>query len=136
MSAPLRVLVVDDEPDIRLYLVSALEDAGFEVAVPGMDEPPEEAVRRFRPDVVSLDIMMPRRSGIAVYRALRADPELRRVRVVIVSGMLLGKDFLHDGFRELVQDASVPPPDAFVEKPVNVPSFVETIRNLVPGEPL
>jgi CheY-like chemotaxis protein len=134
MTAPSKILVVDDEPDIRLYLVSALEDAGFEVAVPGPDETPEEAIRRHRPRVVSLDIMMPKHSGIAVYRALRADPALHEVRVVVVSGMMLGKDFLHEGFQQLVQDPAVPPPDAFVEKPVQLSTFIETIRRLAAGD--
>jgi CheY-like chemotaxis protein len=131
-----KVLVVDDEPDIRLYLVSALEDAGFEAHTVEPDESVEAAVDRLHPDVISLDIMMPRRSGISVYRALRHEARFRSIPVVIVSGMMLGKDFLDEGFRRMVQDPAVPPPEAFVEKPVVVPRFIETLNRLVPqGEP-
>jgi CheY-like chemotaxis protein len=130
---PTKVLVVDDEPDIRLYLISALEDAGFEAFAVGPDESVEDAVVRLGPDVISLDIMMPRRSGIAVYRALRQQDRFRTIPVVIVSGMMQGKDFLDEGFRRLVQDPDVPPPDAFVEKPVVVARFVETLTRLVGG---
>ena len=70
---PRRVLVVDDEADVRDYLRSALADAGFsvETAVDGQEA--METVRRHPPDLISLDLVMPRHSGAKFYHALQKD---------------------------------------------------------------
>lgn len=58
-----RVLVVDDDQDVRSVLFAALSDEGYEVATAADGEEAIEAVRRRRPDVILLDLMMPRVSG-------------------------------------------------------------------------
>jgi hypothetical protein len=50
---------------------------------------------------------------------------------MLISGMSNTKDFMPDGFRELVQDDDIPLPDAFVEKPVKIPSFLEVVGSLL-----
>ncbi|MBI5532417.1 MAG: response regulator [Deltaproteobacteria bacterium] len=131
---PSRIMVIDDEPDVRLYLLTALEDAGHEGCAPNVDETVEEAIARLRPDLISLDILMPKRSGIAIYRMLRSSDRFRRIPVVIVSGMLLGKDVLDDGFRELVHDDRIPPPDGYVQKPVDLKILSQVVSELLRKE--
>src|SRR5579872_43634 len=58
-----RVLVVDDEPDVRDYLQAALEDAGFLVVTAGNGLEALDAIRRQPPDLISLDLVMPHHSG-------------------------------------------------------------------------
>jgi CheY-like chemotaxis protein len=128
-----RIMVIDDEPDIRLYLGAAVEDAGYEsVAYEG--GPILQEVEARRPDLIVLDIMMPGRSGMSMYRALRTSPEYGKIPVVVVTGMSSEKEFAADMFRRLVPDQSIPPPDAFLEKPVAVAAFERVIRALLEGE--
>ena len=80
-----RILVVDDEPDIRNYLANCLEDVGFQVdtAVDGQDALDKVAVDP--PDLMTLDLIMPRKSGISVIKELRADEELAKLPIIVIT---------------------------------------------------
>lgn len=80
-----RVLVVDDSPFERRMAVGPLEASGYEVSTVSDGEAVLEAVRRLRPQVVLLDIVLPRKNGFQVCRQLRAEPDLRDVKVVMLS---------------------------------------------------
>ena len=84
MSRP-RVLIVEDEPHIVLSLEFLLGRAGYEVTSAGDGEAGLELVRRLRPDVVLLDVMLPRRNGYEVCQTIKSDPELRGTPVVMLS---------------------------------------------------
>ena len=70
-----RVLVVDDDPDIRELLFTALEDEGFEVVPAGNGQEALAIIRTFRPDVIVLDLMMPVMDGLQFAHELRARDE-------------------------------------------------------------
>lgn len=126
-----RILVVDDEEDVREYLRSALEDAGFEVdtACDGLEA--LEKVRQNPPDLISLDLVMPRHSGLKFYRALQKDQNLARIPVLIVTGH--ARDELgRADFDELVMSG----PGVYLEKPVKPHSYVSAVRKLLGMEPL
>jgi signal transduction histidine kinase/DNA-binding response OmpR family regulator len=80
-----RVLVIDDSADARAMMRTILEDAGCSVseAIDGISG--LELARLLRPDVMTLDLMMPRANGWTVLRHLRADPELRTIPVIVCS---------------------------------------------------
>jgi CheY-like chemotaxis protein len=80
-----RVLIVDDEPHIVLSLEFLLGRAGYETASAGDGDEALALVRRLRPDVVLLDIMMPGRNGYAVCQAIKSDPALRAIPVIMLS---------------------------------------------------
>lgn len=133
-ESPKRVLVVDDEPDVRAYLRSALEDAGFlvETAVDGLEA--LEKVRRNPPDLISLDLVMPRHSGARFHRELQKDRKLARIPTLIVTGHArdeLGKTDL--------EEMTMSGPGIYLEKPVRSASYVEAVRKLLgmesPAEP-
>ena len=126
-----KVMVIDDEPDIQMYLMAALEDEGYETCGLEPGASVEAILDEEKPDLIVLDIMMPRRSGISVYTRLRASEAYRELPIILISGMTTAKDFIPDGFRSLVQDPSVPLPDAFVEKPVKISSFLQTVDSVL-----
>jgi CheY-like chemotaxis protein len=120
-GAPARVLVVDDSASIRLLIRTNLELAGFEVeeAVDGID-----AIERLQaadrlPDVITVDVMMPRQDGIATVTAIRKDPRMAEVAIVMVST----QNHPHDIQRGM--DAGV---DAYVTKPFDPDVLVATVR--------
>ncbi|HEX2849890.1 MAG TPA: response regulator [Acidimicrobiales bacterium] len=92
----MRVLVCDDEPDIRLLYRTAFENAGAKVAVAADGETVVAVALDFQPDLVVLDLKMPRRSGIDAYPGVRAAaPD---ARIIVVSAHLTLEKFsrLHD----------------------------------------
>ncbi|MGD9123863.1 MAG: response regulator, partial [Desulfarculaceae bacterium] len=109
------VLVVDDDLDLRNYLATVLDSAGLQVQVAENGESGMAKVRQGPPDLVTLDVMMPKESGIKMYRELKADPELSRIPVLIISG-LAQKTFLHtQGTLDQKEGADTPPPDGYIE---------------------
>ncbi len=137
-SSRKKVLVIDDEPSIVTYLTMVLEDDGYEVCSTTDAELAMAVAREQTPDLILLDIMMPKRSGIALYQDLKLAPALRAIPVVFVSAFSRTNDFRPGSFRKMVPDERVPIPDAYVEKPVDVPSFLETVASLIrsgAGEP-
>jgi PAS domain S-box-containing protein len=79
------VLVIDDEADSRLLISQHLEEFGCQIISASTGENGIRAAREFRPDVITLDLLLPGLSGYEVLRALKADPELASIPVVVVS---------------------------------------------------
>jgi CheY-like chemotaxis protein len=126
-----RILIVDDEADIREYLKVALEDAGFEVetACDGLEA--LEISKRNPPDLISLDLVMPKHSGAKCYRELQKDKNLRKIPVLTVTGHArddLGKA----DFEEMTMSG----PGVYLEKPVSTKKYVSAVRKLLGMEPL
>jgi two-component system phosphate regulon response regulator PhoB len=79
------VLLAEDDPDIRHLVSARLRRSGFEVVETGDGDAALAATRRSRPDLVLLDLRMPRLDGLDVLRALRADPATARLPVLILT---------------------------------------------------
>jgi CheY-like chemotaxis protein len=121
------ILVVDDEPDVRGYLVMILEDAGFRVLTAGDGEEALELIRRDKPDFISLDLIMPRKSGHKLLFELKRDRELSRIPTLIVTAHArdeLGKQAL----QEVLDSSVMSGPGTYLEKPVNPDSYVRAIQ--------
>jgi CheY-like chemotaxis protein len=86
------IVVAEDHEDIRYVLKRALERAGHEVIAAADGAEALDAVRRHRPDIVVTDVDMPMMNGLELCRAIRADPGLRHIPVVLASGSLLPGD--------------------------------------------
>ncbi len=130
MAIPKRILVVDDETDVRDFLKIALEDAGFsvETAVDGLDALGK--VRQNPPDLISLDLVMPRHSGARFYRELQKDRKLAAIPVLIVTGHARDEAGRAD-FEEMTMSGR----GVYLEKPVGAASYVAAVCRLVGVEP-
>ncbi len=125
------IWVVDDEPDVLTYLTTVFEDEefvvrGFESGAGFLEE-----ARLSSPDLICLDIMMPSKSGLSVYKDLRSDERLGSIPVIIVSGYSRQEEFLDGEFRRLVGGGDVPEPDGYVEKPVRMDELIKLVRKLL-----
>ena len=121
------ILVVDDEPNVREYLKTILVDAGFNVITAGDGVEALEAIRKRKPDFISLDLVMPRKSGQKLLYELRHDAELSRIPVLIVTAHAqdeLGKGELEDVMKNMV----ISGPGTYLEKPVDPLSYVRSIQ--------
>lgn len=119
-----KILIVDDEPDIIMYLKVLLENSGYGVVSASDGRQGLELARTEQPDLVCLDIMMPKMSGVALYQELKTDPELKKLPCVIISAYESAYSFKGQAFRRMVQDRSIPEPLRFFEKPIDVPAFL------------
>lgn len=123
---PKFALVVDDEQDVRRYLRTALEDDGFEVEEASDGREALEIVTRRRPDLISLDLVMPGYSGARFHRELLKNPEWAKIPILIVTGHArdeLGKADL--------DELTMSGPGIYLEKPVKPATYVAAVHKLV-----
>ena len=117
-----RILIVDDEPNIVISLEFLMMREGHEVHVARDGEAGLVAVRNHRPDLVVLDVMMPKLDGFAVLESIRADPDLAHTRVL----MLTAKGREAEREKGLTLGA-----DAYMPKPFSTRELVDKVKELL-----
>jgi len=124
-----KVLVVDDELDMRTFITTLLETNGFKPLTAQDGFQGLEVARKSRPALIILDIMMPKESGINLYRELRNDPELKNIPVIMLSA-LSKKTFFHSQkVLDEYRGEKIPEPAAYIEKPPEPDEILEAIRS-------
>jgi CheY-like chemotaxis protein len=119
-----RILVVDDEPDAMTFIATILEDHGAEVCSAASGDEALQLIENEKPDLMTLDLAMPGKSGVDVYIELRQNPRLTQLPVCIITG--------RPEMRKLIYEhQSVPPPEGYMSKPVNEKSLVLNIRKIL-----
>jgi CheY-like chemotaxis protein len=123
-----KVLVVDDDPDVVEYLSSFLEDNGYEVAAASDGASAREAVARFRPDAVLIDVLMPGRSGLDLLVSLRNDPRWCDIPLVVVTG---SDQILEDDCQSYMgSHHGVRGPDGVLGKPIDRKTLLAVLKVL------
>lgn len=113
------VLVVDDETNIVMSLEFLMRQAGFEVRVARDGEQALEEVAKQAPDLILLDVMMPKRDGYDVCQTVRANPEWKNVRIIMLTAK--GRDIERE--KGLALGA-----DDYITKPFSTREVVERVR--------
>jgi len=126
-----KVLTVDDDDDIRKVVSKLVEKSGYEVmeaknGVEGMGK-----VREDKPDLIILDMLMPKESGIRMYHELKTEEPLKDIPVIVLSA-IPKKSFLRS---QKVLDEfagqSVPEPEAYIEKPEEPEELVALMKKIL-----
>lgn len=121
------VLVVDDEPNVRQYLAQILLDAGFNVVQAGDGVQAMEIIRENPPDFISLDLVMPRKSGHKLLYELRKDRKLSQIPVLIVTAH--AQDEMGEGdLKDIMDNRVLSGPGIYLEKPVKPLSYVRAVQ--------
>ena len=120
-----RVLVVDDEMHLRLFIKAVFESGGYAVGTAKNGKEGLAWIRANRPDLVSLDLMMPEQGGVRLLQELRSDPDLARTKVMIVSAI---DDATFAHAMAMVR-AGAGPSDAAADGYVEKPPTAEAILN-------
>lgn len=123
-----KILIVDDESEQIDFATTILEENGY-LVVSALDG--SEGImlaREENPKLILLDIMMPRKGGIAMYHELKKDGALRNIPVVIVTGVTRGNDF---DIHMVTQSGDIPPPAGYIEKPMNPDTVLKVVRDLL-----
>jgi len=124
-----KVLVVDDELDMRIFITTLLETSGYKPFSAEDGFQGLEIARQKKPALIILDVMMPKESGINMYRELKNDPELKDIPVIIVSA-LSKKTFFHSQkVLDEYKGEEIPEPTAYIEKPPEPEELLEVIQD-------
>jgi DNA-binding response OmpR family regulator len=126
MSDPKRVLVVDDEPDVLLLCRVNLEFEGYDVVTAPDGEAGLESCRELEPDVVLLDVMMPKMDGWQVLEAIKADDRLAHIPVVMLTAKVQDEDQIR-GWSAGAAD--------YITKPFSPLSLSEVISDVISISP-
>jgi CheY-like chemotaxis protein len=124
-----KILIVDDEDDILEYLSTLFRDNGYETVTARDGEEAIGLVRTESPDLVTLDITMPEKSGVRFYREMKEDEKLKGIPIIIVTGVTgWGRD--PEGFQKFISSRKqVPPPEGFMSKPVDREELLRLVES-------
>ena len=121
-----KILIADDEPNILISLEFLMKREGYAVTVARDGQEALDAVARERPDLVLLDVMMPKKTGFDVCQALRADEANRDVRIVMLTAKGRDTD---------VAKGTALGADAYMTKPFSTKELVAKVRELLQAAP-
>jgi twitching motility two-component system response regulator PilH len=126
-----KVLVVDDDPDVRLFSVTVLEENGYTPLEAANGEEGLKMIKKEKPELIILDVLMPRQSGIRLYRELKTDKAFKDIPIIILSG-IAKKTFLRSQ-KALTEfgGKEVPEPKVYLEKPVEPEILAGEINNIL-----
>ncbi|MGD2097014.1 MAG: response regulator [Desulfobacterales bacterium] len=126
-----KVLVVDDDPDVRLFSVTVLEENGYTPLEAEDGESGLKMIKAEKPDLVILDVLMPRQSGVRLYRELKTSKDLQDVKIIILSG-IAKKTFMRSQ-KALTEfgGAQIPEPEIYLEKPVEPDELADVIKKVL-----
>jgi len=126
-----KVLLVDDDADVRKFVSKLVERAGYEVieaknGVEGMAR-----VREDKPGLIILDILMPKQSGIRMYRELKTDEPLKDIPVIVLSAIAPKSFFRSQEVLAEFAGQPVPEPEAYMEKPEEPEELIELMKKIL-----
>lgn len=119
------ILAIDDEVDTLTFYSDVLEDHNFTPITALNGEEGLKKAREERPDLILLDIMMPKKDGMKTYRELKRDPDLKKVPVIIITGISKEVDY-----KSLLnrQSTGKIAPEGHLVKPVSADDLIKEIR--------
>jgi len=125
-----KILVVDDDPNLVTYLKALLEDNGYEVITAKDGNEGLAKSKNEKPDAITLDLLMPEKTGIKMFRELRKDNELKTIPIIVVTGVSSEYHAFTD-FKNFLAKMKIPGPEAYLEKPINKEDFLATIQKAI-----
>lgn len=125
------VLSVDDEDHIREFVSTVLEENGYTPIQATNGDEAMDTIRQQKPDLIIMDILMPKQSGIRLYRELKTSESFKDIPVIIYSGVAKRTALRAQAAQAETSGGSVPDPDAYLEKPVTPERLAATVRKVL-----
>ena len=138
-----KIAIIDDDPDIVTFFKSVLEDEGFEFIEANDGEEGIPLIRTEKPDLVLLDLMMPKKGGYLVFDEMNENPELQGIPIIIISGASkatgidhkqLSTVYIHEKIEERKENAPAEQTVAtieYLEKPVEPEVLINTVKKVL-----
>jgi len=143
------VMVIDDDENAVKFLSAVLEENGYETLSAGDGREGLEKLHQTVPDLIILDVMMPKRTGFVLFKQLKKDDRLRNIPVLMLTGVAASladmddeaddtfarpydslRDSLRKAIKEMREEGEVRP-EMFVDKPVDPDAFIAKVRDLI-----
>jgi len=129
-----KILIVDDELDMRIFLCNLLGNCGYEPIDAGdKDEGLQKALSE-KPALIILDVTMPKETGIQMYRELKEHEDLKNVPVIMVSTIDKKTFSFYQKFHGTPRQKGVPDPGAYLEKPLEAEELINLVRALTEAD--
>jgi two-component system phosphate regulon response regulator PhoB len=126
-----KVLIVDDELDVRIYVRTLFETSGYSPIVTRNGTDGLQKAKELSPDLIILDVMMPEAGGVTMYRELKTDPQLKRIPVIMLTAVG-EKSFSH--YLKMLNikiGDPIPQPEAYMEKPLDHEELLKLARKIL-----
>ena len=123
-----KILIVDDDYEQIDFASTVLEENGYisigaTNGIEGM-----EKVKSEKPDLIVLDILMPEKSGITMFRELRTNEKTKNIPVIVVTGISKGEQFQE---RIMGQASNIPAPEGYIQKPMKPRAILKLVNGLL-----
>lgn len=148
---PKTVFVVDDDDNTRRFLTVALEENGYEaVTAADGDEAYKMLQADFKPDLILLDVMMPKKTGFSLFKQLRRKDEFKDIPVIMLTGVAgvleedeaqAGDDTFESPFDSIreglkkgiakMREEGLIRPERFIDKPIDPEELIEAVQSLI-----
>jgi CheY-like chemotaxis protein len=126
-----KILCVDDELDMRIFISTVLKTQGYEAVAARNAVEGIQKAREVAPDLIIMDVMMPQAGGVTLFQEVKKDERLKHVPVILLTGVSQKAFAHHLKMLNIRIDDSLPPPDAYMEKPLNPELLIATIERLL-----
>jgi len=126
-----KVLVVDDDVDVRKFVSKLIERAGYEAVEAKNGIEGVAKVREDKPDLIILDVLMPKQSGIRMYRELKTDEAFKDFPVIMLSAIAPKSFFRSQEVLAEFAGESVPEPEAYMEKPEEPEELIALMKKIL-----
>jgi two-component system, OmpR family, phosphate regulon response regulator PhoB len=126
-----KVLIVDDELDVRIYVRTLFETSGYSPIVTRNGTDGLQKAKELSPDLIILDVMMPEAGGVTMYRELKTDPQLKSIPVIMLTAVG-EKSFSH--YLKMLNikiGDPIPQPEAYMEKPLDHEELLKLARKIL-----
>ncbi len=121
-----KILVIDDEQDVLVYLKSIYEDAGYKVVSGSNGVEALDLAKTEKPDLITLDITMPEESGVKAYKNLRSSEMTKDIPIIIITG------YEDPKFEKFISTRkTAPPPDGFFDKPIDRDELLKKTKEIL-----
>jgi len=127
----LKILVVDDELDMRTFITTLLETSGYRPIIAVNGEEGIQKAREKKPAAIILDVMMPREGGIQMYRELNTADELKDIPVIMLSAIAKKTFFHSQQVLNTYRGQKVPEPVAYIEKPPETEELLQILEQCI-----
>ena len=129
-----KILIVDDELDMRIFLCNLLGNCGYKTIDAGdKDEGLQKALSE-KPSLIILDVTMPKETGLQLYRELKEHEDLKNVPVIMVSTIDKKAFSFYQKFQGTPRQKGVPDPGAYLEKPLEAEELIKLVRALTEAD--
>ena len=120
-----RVLIIEDDDDVIVYLSTWFSDHGMKVDVARNGAEASEKIRMQRPDLITLDIVMPQKTGVKFYREVKGNAETADIPVIIITGV-------QPEFESFISHRrTAPPPEGYISKPFGREELLSMVQRIL-----